>query len=368
MAVSVPSSETTARQAGTSSFEISLEDIRPLLAMPAITPTARTFHKYADTQKNPDGENKPVATMPLSDYFRILWELSMALQDETIHLSSRHLMPGSTSFIMSSISSCKNLGEAMKLIAKSYNLLHGGPYNRVEIKDGLLLYVIDDSEFPYMVKNDDYVHFTMECVLIYLHGMLSFITSRDLRPSLRKVNTRRNRGPLKSHHMDYWNVPLRYQSGHYTLTYDSEAAALPITIPENTMPSSREIYDHVIGMIHQTAATEKDISSISQRVAMALEQGRLDQTDIARHLGFSVATLRRRLNMENTTFRQLSQETLNEKSRMMLSQGYHINDVAEELGFSDFRSFIRAFKNWNNITPTAYQKNIIKESENNFPS
>ncbi len=335
-------------------LDISLADIKPLLDMVSVAPSAKTFHKYA-AGKHGGYQGQ---TMPLSDYFRILWELSVALQDETMHLSSRHLMPGSTSYIMANISSCSHLKDAMKLIAKSYNILHGGPYNRVEVRDGFLLYIIDDSRFPYMMKNEDYIHFTMECVLIYLQGILSFSTSQDLLPLLHKVYTKRKRGPVKSRHMGYWNVPVRYQSGQYTLIYNLSAATLPITLDRQNMPSSREIYDHVISMIGQTAV---NIPDITERVCQAIEQNIPDQQDVARHLGYSVATLRRQLSRENTTFRQLLARTLNEKAKQMMSQGIHINDIADELGYSDFRSFIRAFKNWNNITPAAYLKTSGQE-------
>lgn len=342
-------------------YAVSLAEIKPLLDMTAIAASAETFHKYADHKYIGMRDQ----TMPLSDYFRILWELSVVLQDETIHLSSRHLMPGSTSFIMSNISSCRNLEEAMRLIAKSYNVLHGGPYNRVENRDGFLLYIIDDSQFPYMMKNEDYIHFTMECVLIYLHGILSFCTSADLLPLLRKVYTKRERGPINSRHMGYWNVSVRYKSGQYTLMYDLAAAELPITLSQNFMPSSREIYDHVIGMITHSIPDEECNLNITERVCLAIEQGILDQHDVARHLGYSVATLRRRLSMENDTFRQLTKDVLNEKSKQLMSQGFHMNDIAEQLGFSDFRSFIRAFKNWNNVTPTAYLKKVNKKKTAN---
>lgn len=340
------------------SFAVSLTDIKPLLDMTSIAPTAKTFHKYAG-HRHADAEDR---TMPLCDYFRILWELSVVLQDETIHLSSRHLMPGSTGFIMSNISSCSNLEDAMRLIAKSYNILHGGPYNRVEVRDDTLLYIIDDSRFPYKMTNEDYIHFTMECVLIYLQGILSYCTSVDLLPLLRKLYTKRERGPMKSRHMAYWNVPVRYQSGQYTLIYDIRAARLPVTLDQGYRPSSREIYDHVIAMIGKITPEQQQAAGISGRVGLAIERGMTSQQDIARHLGCSVATLRRRLTQENTTFRKLTGEILNEKARLLMSRGIHVNDIAEELGFSDFRSFIRAFKNWNHITPAAYLKAMPRKN------
>ena len=166
--------------------------------------------------------------------------------------------------------------------------------------------------------------------------------------------------------MDFWTVPVRYQSGQYTLTYDLTAARLPITINQQRLPSSREIYDHVIGMIEQSVPGQGGHLNSQDRVRQAIDLGLLDQQSVARHLGLSVATLRRRLSLENTTFRQVSHLALNEKSRDLLSQGVHMNDIAEELGFSDFRSFIRAFKNWNGLTPTAYIKLQNKKNPPDF--
>ncbi|PHR61456.1 MAG: hypothetical protein COA43_03680 [Robiginitomaculum sp.] len=335
-------------------FSVSQRDIKPLLDMNPVASSAKLFHKYADNKKRMSHNQ----LMPLSDYFRILRELSVALQDETIHLSPRHLIPGTTGYIISNIANCQNLETAMRLIAKSYNVLHGGSYNRVEIKNGYLLYIIDDTMFPYVMKSEDYIHITMECVLIYLQGLLSYSTSCDLLPLLRKVYTKRTRGPLNSNHMSYWNVPIRYQAGKYALMYDLSAAKLPITIDPDHVSSSADIYEHVITMISQIDDTHKTMVDIKGRISLALEQGIVKQDEVAKYLGYSVATLKRRLAVENTTFRQHVADVLNEKAKVLMSQGMHINDVADELGFSDFRSFIRAFKNWNTITPTMYLKTI----------
>ncbi|MGD9800293.1 MAG: helix-turn-helix domain-containing protein [Parvularculaceae bacterium] len=38
-------------------------------------------------------------------------------------------------------------------------------------------------------------------------------------------------------------------------------------------------------------------------------------------------------------------------------------DVAEELGFSDFRAFNRAFKAWNGVTPKAYASQVARKAD-----
>jgi len=334
---------------GADALSLSLDEIAPLLEVSAgKAPDARVREIIRASRAAP-------GTITLTDYFRILKELSVALHDETLHLSSRHLMPGTTGFIVSNLSSCATLVEAMKLVAKSYNLLHGGTYNRVEERPDALVYVIDDASFPYQTDNRDYIHLTMECVLIFLHGLLAFISSDDLLALLRKVYTKRPRGPMQSRHMIFWNAPVRYRSNSYTLIYDPAAARLPVFVKPGALPSLREIYDRVIDMIKARFAAAPGHYDTASRVCQALEQGLRSQPAVARQLGVSVATLRRRLNAENTDFRTLHRTTLNTMAKQLLAQNYHVGDIAEELGFSDFRSFIRAFKAWNGQTPRTWK-------------
>ncbi|MEM6683996.1 MAG: helix-turn-helix domain-containing protein, partial [Pseudomonadota bacterium] len=75
------------------------------------------------------------------------------------------------------------------------------------------------------------------------------------------------------------------------------------------------------------------------------------QRHIAKALGVSVATLRRRLEAENTSFRRLRAKALNARAQHLLSTRASLSDVAEILGFADLRSFSRAYKAWNGVTP-----------------
>src|ERR1700736_4077631 len=58
------------------------------------------------------------------------------------------------------------------------------------------------------------------------------------------------------------------------------------------------------------------------------------------------------------SFRVLNERALKRAARSFLEQRYHPSDVAEELGFSDLRSFARAFRRWIGVTPAAYAKQL----------
>ncbi len=300
-------------------------------------------------------------TISLTDYFRILEQLSIATQDETCQLSSRPLIPGTAHFVLSGLSGCVDLHAAMKQMAKSFNVIHGGAYNRVERREDSLAYIIDDSEFPYAPGHDKgYTHFTMECVLILLHCMLSFIASADLSSRLLKIDSKQTRGRNGSQHLAFWDAPVRYGSPHYALVYHGSIASIPVAFAATELPSTQTIYSKVIAMIESARTAGFRERGIVSLVSEALKQGLRDQPRVARRLGLSVATLRRRLSRENTCFRHIHQEILNESAKSLLQRHVHISDVAEELGFSDFRSFARAFKRWNGVTPRVYVDSLGK--------
>jgi AraC-like DNA-binding protein len=58
-------------------------------------------------------------------------------------------------------------------------------------------------------------------------------------------------------------------------------------------------------------------------------------------------------------FRELRAEALNDQARALLDGRCALLDVAEALGFADGRSFARAFKSWNGITPSSYRRYAV---------
>lgn len=325
-------------------------DIQPLLAL------AKQAGLSDADLLGKEGLSKLPAGAPvaLTDYFRLLERLSDATGDETFRLSSRPLMAGSTQFIWSNLAGVGDLAEAMRKVAKSYNLLHGGHYNRVERRSDALVYVIDDSGFPYTATaaEESQKHFTVECILIFLHAMLSKLVAENLEPRLRKVYSRRQESPRGSGHMGFFGAPVRWRAPVYALAYDRAAASFAICGAESrAAPDSA--YAVAIEAIERRERG-RDVRTVTGAVCALLDKVALNQEEVARALGMSVATLRRRLTLEGAGFRTLRRESLNKLAKDSLRHGIHPDDVAEQLRFSDLRSFSRAFKAWNGMTPKSF--------------
>jgi AraC-like DNA-binding protein len=83
---------------------------------------------------------------------------------------------------------------------------------------------------------------------------------------------------------------------------------------------------------------------------------RISMTAVARGLGISVRSLRRRLEAEGTTYNTVVNESLGILAKQLIrNNSGSVQEIAFEMGFADTSSFHRAFKRWTGMTPKAYR-------------
>lgn len=295
-------------------------------------------------------------TLRLADYFRILERFSLALQDEGCGLTARPLMLGATDLVLSNLSGCRKLSDVLRTVAQTYNILHGGPYNRVEVRPDRLTYVIDDTRFPYVANVDPArILFRMNCVLVFLHALLTLVAGDALAGSLRQVHTKADPNGGRGFSA-FWGVPIRWKSRWYALDYNADAADL--TVGEcQPPPSSRAVYSRMVELAEAGPRARSASRSAFNAVCDAFSEDIYSETIVARRAGISIATLRRRLQAEGQpAFRELRDRALSQAARTLLERHTAADAIAEQLGFSDLRSFNRAFKRWTGLTPAAYAR------------
>ena len=94
----------------------------------------------------------------------------------------------------------------------------------------------------------------------------------------------------------------------------------------------------------------------SVRVTVMREQG--DQASVARALGMSVPTLRRRLADRGTSFRHICDDLRRDAAEMLLLGDKSVEDIAEHLGMSDARCFRRACNSWFGQSPSELRRSL----------
>ncbi len=102
---------------------------------------------------------------------------------------------------------------------------------------------------------------------------------------------------------------------------------------------------------------------VRQAVSGQFEAGSVSMHDTARRLAMSVATLRRRLGDEGTTFADLVDELRRQRAYEHLREPHlTVSEVAFRVGFSGVVTFGRAFKRWSGLTPTEFRARVQDSS------
>jgi AraC-like DNA-binding protein len=115
------------------------------------------------------------------------------------------------------------------------------------------------------------------------------------------------------------------------------------------------------------AIAERRILRLTQHTPFTLrvrdllvEQAQAHQPDmsrVARALGLSKRSLRRRLVSEGGSYKTIAKEALAIVAKQHLRKGrLTIKETAYEMGFADPSTFHRAFKRWTGRTPSAYRE------------
>lgn len=295
------------------------------------------------------------------EYFTMMRARLAEVEDEACALSTRPLLLGATNLVSERIRDAASLGEAMRLSAQTYNLLHGGHYNRIEQHGDRILYRIDDADFPFAFDEGPLARATvMEGVVIFLHTWLSIWAGRDLTSYLRAVHSRRSQRGGDSM-LNYWAVPVRLGANAYILEYAGAVDNLAPVAPAPT-PTLISVYDRILANVDRSDAIMGAPGDVVSRVRSHLQTGLNRQSDVARALGMSVASLRRRLAEDGRDFRHVRAEILNGRAHRLLEVGRSPDAVADLLGFADSRSFARAFKQWNGITPARFAADAVSEN------
>ena len=315
-----------------------------------------------DVQRRRPGNDDEPAPVLVSDYFRLLGKLADLTSEETVRMSRRPLLPGAFHFVMSQAAGSKRFDGMLRKFANGFNLLHGRVYNHVMMQGDRLIYAVDNKDFPTPFElTDRQFHSFLECIVILMHTLFGICAGAEIDSYLLKVTTKRRlRDSRKNtgnrlNQLAYWGVPTAYGSRNYALIYDYSVAALPVKMQPADLPRPNAVFGEVARLIESNLRVSPANVPIVDRVVDLILTQTASANELALQLNLSARTLRRRLAESNTSFQEVRRKALNARAKRLLSQDLLAGEVAEELDYSDERSFRRAFIRWNGISPSRFR-------------
>ena len=289
-----------------------------------------------------------ISPQQLADLYQAIWR---ELDDEYTGLTERRSRVGVFSLACEYMLDAETLGEALKRSIHFYHMISDAVRFDLTEQDNLVNFSISLKR-PDLDKQ----HLLMELLLLIWHRFPSWLVAEVI--------------PLKAIHFDY-ESPAHQQE--YRLLYPGPCHFNQTT---NTLVWPREVLDWPIRRNkNQLKAFLKEVplpwfrkqryvENITDQVIRFLEDSPGDKLvsieTIAKNLNMTSRTLRRRLAAEGNNFQSLKDNVNRDRAIYWLSQeDISVAEVSLRCGYTEPGAFIRAFKQWTDVSPGDYRKRLL---------
>jgi AraC-like DNA-binding protein len=150
-----------------------------------------------------------------------------------------------------------------------------------------------------------------------------------------------------------FGVPVRFRQSRNQLLFDARwLDRRPGLGNALTYAAVIEVCDRFVDELQRQAG----IVGTVRHLLLTNLMRNLSLQGVARELGMSVRTLRRRLCDEGASYRQLTDELRRDVAINYLREtDMRVEDIAYALGFSDAANFRQAFRRWTSATPQQFR-------------
>ena len=151
---------------------------------------------------------------------------------------------------------------------------------------------------------------------------------------------------------------IRFGQPAHQLVFDASVLDLPLVMRDaSAQRLAREQCERELDELGEGGPSVARLRAVLPRK----DAGFLSLPEAATRLGVSPRTLKRRLADEGTDFSTLVDEQRRERALLLLrASDRSMEDVAEQVGYSDVANFTRAFRRWTGETPAAYRRSSTK--------
>jgi AraC-like DNA-binding protein len=270
------------------------------------------------------------------------------LNDEFLGCTNRPCKEGMFPFMARHVLHYKSLGEMLEQGMSFYNLVTDDIHMKLVRRGGLA-----ELEFVFADPKLDPNHFFLEFWLIIWHRFSSWLT--DIKIPLSQVCFTHAKPRHWQESKLLFSCRHSFNRPVVKLCFSAKYLDLPCARTKKEL--TRFLRNSPADLI--TIPGSKQSYKVKIRAILIHHEGDVfycpSFETIALNLNMGAQTLRRRLKAEGTSYPMIKDETRRDLAiEYLLKSNYSITDIANALGFSEPRSFTRAFKHWTGVSPSKY--------------
>ncbi|MFV3416041.1 AraC family transcriptional regulator [Pseudomonas nitroreducens] len=289
--------------------------------------------------------DEPRARIDPSQFTSLMQHLWEALDDEYMGLGSLPSKRGTFAMMCNAIIHCRTLEKALGRGSLFYGLFPEAP--RIElVRDGdNARLTLDETH----LRDPD--HFLAESLLLIWHRLASWLIGQRIRLEEATFSY-----PAPEHQAEYdllFPCPRRFSASSTSLLLQARYLDMPLLQDERTL--KHFLKDSPADLLARPDGGDSLTSQIRRLLGRDCRSWP-DLEQVAAQLHMSPQTLRRHLREEGPNFQELKDQLRRDLAIYYLGRDEHsIQDIADQLGFSEPSAFHRAFKKWTGLTPGAYR-------------
>jgi AraC-like DNA-binding protein len=151
---------------------------------------------------------------------------------------------------------------------------------------------------------------------------------------------------------------LRFSQPLTQLVFEASALSLPLTLAD---PVSRQLAYSELERSLEGLGVEQEILARVRGAVGRKNGGFRSLEEVASGLHISTRTLKRRLAAQGVTYSHVLEEQRRERALLLLrTPSLSLDEIAEQLGYSDTSNFRRAFRRWTGVSPATYRRTAGK--------
>lgn len=284
-----------------------------------------------------------------AENFAALWmAVARELDDEFFGLDRRRMKVGSFALLCHALLDCTTLAQASRAICRGFALFLDDVQLRLSVHDDQASITIDNR----IASPADRL-FADEAMLVMVHGLMCWLIGKRIGLDLAEFAA-----PRPGHAAEYtlmFSQQLRFDAPATAIHFD--ARLLQSRVVQNRVT----VRPFLRGAPQSVFLKYRNTDSWTARLRRRL-RGCIGGHDwpvlqqVAAEMGITPTTLRRRLQAEGTSYRQLKDDLRRDAAvHYLCSSQASVTDIAGLLCFQDASAFRRAFKSWTGVQPSRYR-------------